>query len=83
MRSTRCKVLAALSDMRWQKTREVAVLAGISPELAIFHLKRLEADGHAISRGGARTKEWCWEPGGYANQCLDSSAAQVSMGGPY
>jgi len=73
MSSTRCRILAALSDLQWRRTRDVADLAGVSIELAVHHLKRLEDDGLAISRGSPRRREWCWEPGGYADQCLDTA----------
>ena len=77
--STRCRVLAALSDMRWQRTRVVAEAAGIGTDLAIHHLRNLERDGYALSRGSPRKQEWCWWPGGYGNQCSDSEVASVPM----
>lgn len=80
MTSTRVMVLAALSDRQWRRTIEVAKMAGISVELAVYHLKKLERDGYALSRGSARRREWCWEPGGYAGQGLDSNTADPCNG---
>lgn len=84
MTSTRCKVLAVLSDTQWMRTKEIALRAGISPPLAVHHLNILEAQGHALSRGGhGCIKEWCWVPGGYANQCLQTEVAPILNGTPY
>ena len=76
---TRCRVLACLSDTEWRPSTYIADTAGTTVSLAIYHLKRLEADGHAICRGAWGIREWCWVPGGYADLCLNSEANPVPM----
>ena len=82
MSSTRCRILAVLSDTEWRRTREVADLAGVSTPLAIDHLKRLERDGLAVSRGRPRLIEWRWVPGGWPHETLICDSADVSYGLP-
>ena len=52
MSGTRCRVLAALSDLRWQRTREIADMAGTTTETAIRVMSQFKERGIIRSTRG-------------------------------